>query len=524
MTVHPVWNTDVRHQNLLSSECEPQQTPLCSSGLLYRSLPGEYLAMLLAVHTGFLAIGWLCYSPDVATRIAIAAAAVWAMVRVVGIGSELLTTPVITLAFLGASLAVDKTEIEGLPGWLVSGPFSAFMLGCILGFVFALDLWELFELRGQRLAEIVRQQGLRILGYGTVGFIATYSIVVPLLQELVITLSPLDEPILAMDRLTLSQNVVFKFVESVSGLWFLIVGTAVGSFLNVVIYRVPRRISVITQRSHCPSCGVPILASDNLPLVGWLRLNGRCRNCQEEISERYPIVEGIVGLIFLLLFFVELISGGANLPMRSINSYVGVQWILFYTKWDLVGLYAYHCMLLCTVFSWAMIRRDGKRVPVPTSGFMLAITIGAPLLFRHLLPWPYDTVGNQAVTYTVPKAAMTSAWGLLAAGLVSFLPQIMNRACRATLQPPPQFDCPSWLLIGAGLGWQAVVAIVVLLAIWMIGCTFLVPAQDSTHGDPSKEAAMTGQFPIGTELRRLALPCVVLIHQCLWRHIGELFV
>ena len=165
------------------------------------------------------------------------------------------------------------------------------------------------------------RHGLRILGYGTVGFIAIYSIAVPLVQELIFTLNPPEKPVFAMDRLTVIQNMLFRFVESVTGLWFLIVGAAVGSFLNVVIYRVPRGISLISHGSHCPRCGVPILARDNLPLVGWLRLNGRCRNCRDRISAQYPTVEGIMGLTFLLLFFVELISGGANLPVRIPNFY-----------------------------------------------------------------------------------------------------------------------------------------------------------------------------------------------------------
>jgi leader peptidase (prepilin peptidase)/N-methyltransferase len=70
-----------------------------------------------------------------------------------------------------------------------------------------------------------------------------------------------------------------------------VLGLAVGSFLNVVIYRVPRNESIISPRSSCPSCGVPIRERDNIPVVSWLMLHGRCRDCGTPISVRYPLVE-----------------------------------------------------------------------------------------------------------------------------------------------------------------------------------------------------------------------------------------
>lgn len=68
-------------------------------------------------------------------------------------------------------------------------------------------------------------------------------------------------------------------------------GLAVGSFLNVVIWRVPRKESVVSPRSACPSCATPIRAVDNVPVVSWIALRGRCRTCGARISVRYPLVE-----------------------------------------------------------------------------------------------------------------------------------------------------------------------------------------------------------------------------------------
>ena len=75
-------------------------------------------------------------------------------------------------------------------------------------------------------------------------------------------------------------------------------GLAVGSFLNVVIYRVPRRQSVVAPRSACPSCGASIASRDNIPVVSWLLLKGRCRKCDTPISVRYPLVEFVTGSLF----------------------------------------------------------------------------------------------------------------------------------------------------------------------------------------------------------------------------------
>jgi leader peptidase (prepilin peptidase)/N-methyltransferase len=77
-----------------------------------------------------------------------------------------------------------------------------------------------------------------------------------------------------------------------------VLGLAVGSFLNVVIYRVPRGESLVRPSSHCPSCNQPIAPYDNIPVVSWLLLRGRCRRCGERISVRYPAVELLTAVLF----------------------------------------------------------------------------------------------------------------------------------------------------------------------------------------------------------------------------------
>jgi len=89
---------------------------------------------------------------------------------------------------------------------------------------------------------------------------------------------------------------------AVSGLLAVVcgvVGLCVGSFLNVVISRVPRRESVVRPRSHCPVCEAPIADRDNVPIVSWILLRGRCRSCGAPIPARYPLVELGTAVLFV---------------------------------------------------------------------------------------------------------------------------------------------------------------------------------------------------------------------------------
>ena len=81
----------------------------------------------------------------------------------------------------------------------------------------------------------------------------------------------------------------------------VLLGLAVGSFLNVVIHRVPRHESVVTPRSRCPQCGTQLASRDNIPVVSWLVLRGRCRTCGTAIAARYPLVEAATAVLFAVL-------------------------------------------------------------------------------------------------------------------------------------------------------------------------------------------------------------------------------
>ncbi len=106
------------------------------------------------------------------------------------------------------------------------------------------------------------------------------------------------------------MNLFFASFETVTGmpdfLGFIFVfafGAVVGSFLNVVIHRVPREESIVFPNSACPKCKSAIKPYDNFPILSWLILRGKCRNCKEKISARYPAVELLTALLFVLTFW-----------------------------------------------------------------------------------------------------------------------------------------------------------------------------------------------------------------------------
>jgi leader peptidase (prepilin peptidase)/N-methyltransferase len=126
--------------------------------------------------------------------------------------------------------------------------------------------------------------------------------------------------------------------------WALLVGAAVGSFLNVVIARVPAGQSVVRPRSRCPACAAPIAWHDNLPVLSWLLLRGRCRGCGARISPRYVVVELLGAAAGLLAFARHGLSAAAAAELVLVALLVALAfidlatWLLPHAlTWPLIG-------------------------------------------------------------------------------------------------------------------------------------------------------------------------------------------
>jgi len=153
-----------------------------------------------------------------------------------------------------------------------------------------------------------------------------------------------------------------------------VLGLAVGSFLNVVIHRVPAGVSLVRPPSACPECGHRIRARDNVPLLGWLALRGRCRDCGARIPVRYPLVELAGGLAFLLVALC-LAPGGWLAPPTATGAAVVAQLLVL----------AVHLWLAAASIALAIIDLDVRRLPnrivLPTLGVVLVLlAVAAALL------------------------------------------------------------------------------------------------------------------------------------------------
>jgi leader peptidase (prepilin peptidase) / N-methyltransferase len=106
-------------------------------------------------------------------------------------------------------------------------------------------------------------------------------------------------------------------------------GASIGSFINVVVYRLPAGLSILWPASRCPHCLNQLKAYDNVPVFGWIWLRGKCRYCKSKIAVRYPVVEGLTGLLFVLVFLCFQIS------IFTIGYWAFCSWLLALSLIDL---------------------------------------------------------------------------------------------------------------------------------------------------------------------------------------------
>jgi leader peptidase (prepilin peptidase) / N-methyltransferase len=157
-------------------------------------------------------------------------------------------------------------------------------------------------------------------------------------------------------------------------------GLIIGSFLNVVAYRLPRHESVVFPGSHCPSCDTPIKAYDNVPVLSWLWLRGRCRSCHTSISARYPIVEAVTAA---LLVAVVLDKGADS------DAWLGIAFVILLVPVTLIDLdhriIPNTLMLIGTVVSVVLILLTD---PGAMTEHLIAAAAAGGFLFIALLAYP----------------------------------------------------------------------------------------------------------------------------------------
>lgn len=302
-------------------------------------------------------------------------------------------------------------------------------------------------------------------------------------------------------------EVIGSIFEATVILWGFAVGACMGSFLNVVALRAPRG-ETIGGSSYCPYCHSSIRSRDNIPILGWLGLRGRCYACRLPISPRYMIIEIIAGVLMGVIVWVQVIHGGINLPL---DGYIPGSPSRLVLRWDtlLLGRSLYHILVLLYLMTCALV--VGNRLHLP--GSMIAsgwiLTVVPPLCFPRLLMWSWKSVAlsefSGAAQYL--QAAMT----IMTGGVVGVL---LARATLTALYPGADPKLSSshtdtksawdwvWQLawLGVAFGWQGVLGVGLM---WCILLAIVYPW------------IRKWQFP-------LALPPTLLfsaawLHLLLWR-------
>jgi len=236
--------------------------------------------------------------------------------------------------------------------------------------------------------------------------------------------------------------------------WLIIVfaclfGGSVGSFLNVVVYRLPLGLSLIWPPSHCPKCKKRIAWYDNVPVFGWLMLGGKCRNCHLPIAIRYPLVEAVTALMFGLVVAVQCMAYPVQCPED----------FFFFALSSILYL-----ILLSTLLCSGLIEFDGIRPPATL--FIPSLVIGLAACLMMGPPKDVSTIINTCFN--------------LGAGILFCETARRWRSLRQPNGLPLGFLC-----VGLILGWQAICACAVVTILLDVSFWFASPAWMRLRPPPS---------------------------------------
>ena len=219
--------------------------------------------------------------------------------------------------------------------------------------------------------------------------------------------------------------------EPVGYLFSFLFGAAIGSFLNVVIHRVPNDQSIVFPNSACPACGSSIKPYDNIPILSWLLLRGRCRNCSEPISFRYPAVELFTALLFVLVY-----------SQFGFTAFLPVALVFCAAIVALIFIDAEH-MILPNVITYPMI------------GFGILVRLFFPSFFSggyisDINLWPVSAISGWSQIFLSLAGAMLGC--LVGGGFLWLVGEIWKRL--RGVDAMGLGDVKMMAAVGALLGWR----------------------------------------------------------------------
>jgi leader peptidase (prepilin peptidase)/N-methyltransferase len=239
-------------------------------------------------------------------------------------------------------------------------------------------------------------------------------------------------------------------------LWVFGLGLVIGSFLNVCIYRIPENISLLWPASTCVNCSKRIVWYDNIPVLSYLFLRGKCRHCQHKISALYPIIEIITGIVFLLLFNSVLILQGG-----------------------LISAYIFYLIFCCLLIVGSFVDLEFYIIPneITYTGLILAPIAGLLCTGFHNLNSTlgyFDNSANQLIA-----SLQASMLGIFVSGGMIFLCGVIGKL--VLRKDAMGFgDVKLMGVIGGFLGWKLGVATFFLAPFF--GLLFAIPRLISKKG------------------------------------------
>ena len=271
-------------------------------------------------------------------------------------------------------------------------------------------------------------------------------------------------------------------------------GAAIGSFLNVVIYRVPHRLSIVKPGSRCPSCETPIKAWHNVPVFGWCWLKGRCASCAIPISPRYPLIELAMAGLAVALFHT--FSGG----LLTVEAVASSNFLL-----EVIVPFSLYLVFVSALVAVTFIDLDWFIIPdaISLPGIPLGICAAA--------------VGGAAIGVTWLDAVIGAAVG---AGVIIVL--ILGYGAIRGRQGMGGGDWKLLAMIGAWLGWEALPFVLLLsslqgiLLVLLFGRAFAVdelppePGEEDAEPEPAAEGVGQLAIPFGPFLSLAALEILYL--------------